>query len=294
MRIWITGAAGFVGRRLSKRLAAAGHALIGVDREVEITDAPRVASSLASARADAIVHLAALSSSAHALRAPESAARVNYWGTRAVLEAARRHAPAARVLLVTSGEVYGSNAPGAAPFREGDPLAPRTPYARSKACADLLGARYVERGLDVVRVRPFNHTGPGQAPDFVAPAFARQVAAIAAGRSEPRLAVGNLASVRDFLDVDDVVDAYQRLLDRGVPADVYNVASGVGRRIGELLDALIELSGARCAIEVDPDRVRPTDTSVGDASRLRAATGWEPRTPWREMLSRLLAAARAA
>ena len=146
----------------------------------------------------------------------------------------------------------------------------------------------------MVRVRPFNHTGPGQAPDFVAPAFARQVAAIAAGRSEPRLAVGNLASVRDFLDVDDVVDAYQRLLDRGVPAGVYNVASGVGRRIGELLDALIELSGARCAIEVDPERVRPTDVSVGDASRLRAATGWEPRTPWRETLSRLLAAARAA
>src|SRR6185295_18499851 len=104
----------------------------------------------------------------------------------------------------------------------------------------------------------FNHTGAGQAADFVLPAFARQIAAIAAGRSAPRIAVGNLDSVRDFLDVDDVVDAYQRLLDRGVPADVYNVASGVGRRIGDLLDALIELAGARCAIEIDPARVRPT------------------------------------
>ena len=293
MRIWITGAAGFVGRRLAKRLAADGHAVIGVDREVEITDPARVAWSLASARADAVVHLAAMSSPAHALRAPEPAARVNYWGTRAVLEAVLQHAPSARVLLVTSGEVYGSNAPGGAPFREEDPLAPRTPYARSKACADLLGARYAERGLDVVRVRPFNHTGPGQAADFVAPAFARQVAAIQAGRAERRLAVGNLASVRDFLDVDDVVDAYRRLLDRAVPAGVYNVASGVARRIGELLDALLELAGVRCEIEVDPDRMRPTDVSVGDASRLRAATGWVPRTPWTDTLSRLLAATAA-
>jgi GDP-4-dehydro-6-deoxy-D-mannose reductase len=291
VRIWITGAAGFVGRRLVAALASAGHTVIGVDREVEITDAPRVARSLASARADAIVHLAAMSSPADAMREPTPAARVNYWGTRAVLEAARTEAPDARVLLVTSGAVYGNAAVGAAPFRESDPLNPAAPYARSKACADLLAARYAERGLDVVRVRPFNHTGPGQAADFVLPAFARQIAAIAAGRSAPRIAVGNLDSVRDFLDVDDVVDAYQRLLDRGVPADTYNVASGVGRRIGDLLDALIELAGARCAIEVDPARVRPTDTAVGDASRLRAVTGWEPRVPWIETLRCLLTAA---
>jgi hypothetical protein len=129
----------------------------------------------------------------------------------------------------------------------------------------------------VVRVRTRPH---GRPTDFVAPVRA-PVAAIAAGRSERRLAVGNLP-VRDFLDVRDVVDAYRRLLDRGVPAGVYNVASGVGRRVGELLDTLIELSGVRCAVEVDPDRVRPTDAAVGDASRLRVATGWEPRTPWRE------------
>ena len=291
MRIWITGAAGFVGRRLTAALTSSGHTVIGIDREVEITDALRVARSLASARADAIVHLAAMSSPAGSLREPTPAARVNYWGTRAVLEAARKEAPNARVLLVTSGAVYGNSGLGAAPFRESDALAPPTPYARSKACADLLGARYAERGLDVVRVRPFNHTGPGQAPEFVAPAFARQVAAIAAGRSEPRIAVGNLDSVRDFLDVDDVVDAYQRLLDRGVPADAYNVASGVGRRIGDLLETLIELAGTRCAVEVDPARVRPTDTAVGDASRLRAVTGWQPRVPWTDTLRRLLTAA---
>jgi GDP-4-dehydro-6-deoxy-D-mannose reductase len=291
VRIWITGAAGFVGRLLSARLSSAGHTVIGVDREVEITDAPGVARSLASARADAIVHLAAMSSQVDALREPTPAARVNYWGTRAVLEAARRETPRARVLLVTSGAVYGNRAAGAAPFRESDPLAPNSPYARSKACADLLGERYAERGLDVVRVRPFNHTGPGQTPDFVAPSFARQIAAIAAGRSAPRIAVGNLDSVRDFLDVDDVLDAYQRLLDPRVPAGAYNVASGVGRRIRDLLDGLIELAGTRCEIAVDPARVRPTDAAVGDASRLRAATGWEPRVPWTETLRGLLTAA---
>jgi nucleoside-diphosphate-sugar epimerase len=219
---------------------------------------------------------------------------VNYLGTRAVLEAVRTTAPRARVLLVSSGDVYGSHAAGGAPFRETDPLAPRTPYARSKACADLLGASYAERGLEIVRVRPFNHTGPGQSPVFVAPAFARQVAAIAAGRGEPVITVGNLASVRDFLDVDDVLDAYQRLLDAAVPVGTYNVASGVGRPISELLDALIEIAGVRCTIAVDPERVRPTDSAIGDAGRLRAATGWEPRTAWRDTLSRLFAAARAA
>lgn len=293
MRIWVTGAAGFVGRRLIARLCSAGHTPIGVDREVELTDRGRLARSLAAARADAVVHLAALSWPAHAMREPERAARVNYLGTHALLEAVRAEAPRARVLLVTSGDVYGSSAEGARAFSEDDALAPSSPYARSKACADLLGARYAAAGLAVVRVRPFNHTGPGQAPQFVAPAFARQVAAIAAGRAEPRLAVGNLASVRDFLDVDDVLDAYERLLDPAVAPGVYNVASGIGRRIGDLLDVLIELAGARCEVVVDPERVRPTDYAVGDATRLREATGWQPRIPWRDTLSRLLAAARA-
>ncbi len=293
MRIWVTGAAGFVGRRLCAALEGDGHAVIGVDREIEITDAALVAREIASARPDAIAHLAAQSSGARSLREPERRARVNYLGTRAVLEGALRGAPAARVLLVTSGEVYGSTAPDAPPLRESDPLAPRTPYARSKACADLLGAAYAARGLAVVRPRPFNHTGAGQSGVFVAPSFALQVAAIARG-APARLRVGNLDSVRDFLDVADVVDAYRRLLAPGVAPGVYNVASGVGRRIGELLETLCELAGVRPEVEVDRERWRPPDRAVGDAARLRTATGWEPRTPWRDTLSALLAEARAA
>lgn len=294
VRVWVTGASGFVGRRLSARLTAGGHEVRGVDRELEITDAERVARAVARERPDAIVHLAALSSGALAAREPERTARVNYLGTLAVLEAARRGVPRARVVLVTSGEVYGSGAPGARPFRETDALAPRTPYARSKACADLLGAARAERGQDVIRLRPFNHTGPGQTDDFVAPSFARQVTAIAEGRREPRLRVGNLDSVRDFLDVDDVVEAYVRVLEGDVPPGAYNVASGVGVRIGDLLATLVDLAGIAPRIEVDPERLRPTDHAVGDASRLRAVTDWAPRVPWRDTLTRLLDAARSA
>lgn len=287
----MSGAKGFVGRRFDTRLRASGHEVVGVDREVEITDADQVSASLAGARPDAVVHLAAVSSSAAANAEPELAARVNYLGTLVVLEAARVHAPGARVLLVTSGEIYGVAPVGSPPFREEDPLAPRTPYARTKACADRLGARHAERGLDVVRVRPFNHTGPGQAPDFVAPSFARQVARIRRGEQEPLLRVGNLDSVRDFLDLEDVLDAYERLLDPAVAAGAYNVASGVGVRIGDLLDQLIELGGVSCRVETDPARMRPTDRAVGDAGRLRAVTSWKPQIPFRRTLEKLLAAA---
>ena len=291
MRTWVSGASGFVGARLCARLRAAGHDVIGVDREVDVRDAARVAESLAAARPDALVHLAAVSSSAAAREEPARAASVNYLGARNVLEAMARHAPSARLLLVGSGEVYGASEPGAPPFTERDPLAPRTDYARTKACADLLGAACAARGLDVVRVRPFNHTGPGQPPDFVAPAFAGQIARIARGDGEPVLRVGNLDSVRDFLDVEDVIDAYEALLRSSAPAGVYNVASGVGVRIGALLDALREASGAAFRVEVDPRRWRETDCVVGDARRLREATGWSPRTPFPLTLERLLAAA---
>lgn len=287
----MSGAKGFVGQRLEARFRAAGHAVVGVDREVEITNPGAVAASLGGAEPDAVVHLAAVSSSVVARAAPELAARVNFLGTHAVLEATRKLAPDARVLLVTSGEIYGVAEEGAPPFREGDPLAPRTPYARTKACADRLGAMVAEGGLDVVRVRPFNHTGPGQPPNFVAPSFAEQVARIRRGEQEPLVRVGNLESVRDFLDLEDVLDAYERLLDPAVAPGAYNVASGEGLRIGDLLDQLIAAAGVECRVEADPGRMRPTDHAVGDASRLRTVTGWSPRIPFQQTLEKLLAAA---
>lgn len=283
----MSGARGFVGSWLVPHLAAAGHAVVAVDRDVDVCDAAAVAASVAAARPDAIVHLAGLASVAASLGAPERTARVNALGVLHVLRAARTHAPAARVLLVSSGEIYGAAAGGAA-FDESAPLAPGTPYARAKAAADRLGAVFAARGLDVVRARPFNHTGPGQGDAFVASSFARQLAEIEAGRRAPVLAVGNLAAVRDFLDVADVVEAYRLLLERAVPPGAYNVASGAGVSIGDLLARLLAASTAKPEVREDPARWRPANAAVGDAGRLRRATGWAPRIPLDDTLARLL------
>ncbi len=277
VRALVTGAAGFVGSHLVPRLEADGARIFAHDRELDVSDAAAVASRVREIGPDTIVHLAALTSVPHSRREPELTYRINYLGTRAVLDAAFQHAPDARVLLICTAKEYGSAAPGSKPFTEASPLRPGSPYARSKAAADLLGAQYASRGLDVVRVRAFNHVGPGQSTDFVIASFAQQIAEIASRKRDAVLRVGNLNSVRDFLDVRDVVEAYVCLLDRKVPAGVYNVASGVGTRVGEPLDTLLALAGVHPAIEVDPERLRPADFSVGNASRLREATGWKPR-----------------
>jgi len=277
MRVLVTGASGFVGRRLLPALACAGHDALGVDREVDVCDFEALAGVVAASRPEAVIHLAALSSVAESFQDPEACRRVNVLGARVLLAAVERAAPRARILLVGSAEAYAPTPPGSAPLREETRLRPRSPYARSKAVAERLGRRAARRGLDVVCIRPFNHTGPGQSDRFVVSSFARQVAAIAAGRAEPVLRVGNLDSVRDFLHVDDVVDAYLRLLDPAVAADVYNVASARATPIRAVLDALIELAGIRPRVEIDPARHRPTDWLVGDATRLARATGWQPR-----------------
>ncbi len=287
MRIWVNGASGFVGSWLVPRLEAAGHAVVAVDREVDVVDAAAVSESIADAQPDAIVHLAAVASVAASIGKPEATARVNTLGALHVLRATAQHAPGARVLLVGSGEVYGAASDESA-FDEGARLLPSSPYARSKAAADLLGASFGGRGLDVIRARPFNHTGPGQSDAFVASSFARQLAEIEAGRRAPELHVGNLASVRDFLDVADVVDAYERLLDRAVPAAPYNIASGIGVAIGALLEQLLANSTARPVIREDPGRWRPANTAVGNSDRLRRTTGWKPSRPLAGTLERLL------
>jgi nucleoside-diphosphate-sugar epimerase len=292
VRVWVSGARGFVGSFLVAHLARAGHEVVAVGREVDVASAAQVDASIAAATPDAIVHLAALASVAASLGADEAAARVNYAGTLHVLRAAERHAPAARVLFVSSGEIYGG-ADTNAPIPETAPLAPDTPYARAKAAADLAAAAFAARGLDVVRARAFNHTGPGQSDTYVTSSFARQIAEIEAGRREPRIRVGNLDAVRDFLDVRDVVEAYRRLLEPTVPPGAYNVASGVGRSMRTLLERLF--AHARCAprIELDPARWRPARASVGDATRLRAATGWAPQISFDATLAALLDAWRA-
>lgn len=263
-----------------------------------MTCAPTLAGVVARHAPEAVIHLAALTFVPDSIAHPAAAFRVNFLGTRHLLEAVRRHAPGARVMVVSSGHVYGTAALDAPAFGEGAPLRPGSPYARAKAAADLLAATYALGGLDVVRPRPFNHTGRGRPAQFVEASLARQLAEIEAGRRPPRILVGNLDAVRDFLDVEDVADAYVRLLDRSVPGGAYNVASGRALRVRELLDGLVaeaRLAPALGPLEVvvDPARWRPTDRAVGDAARLRAATGWAPRVSLERTLRSLLDGARA-
>jgi GDP-4-dehydro-6-deoxy-D-mannose reductase len=288
VRVWVTGASGFVGRHLLPRLIETGWEVSGTDRELDVADSERVEAKLAEWMPSAIVHLAAQSSVAASRDSPGLTHRVNYLGALSILRAALRCGSRPRVLLIGSGDQYGSAPLDSPPFTEASPFDPKSSYARSKADADLLGAHFAAAGLPVVRVRAFNHSGPGQSDVFVMSSFARQVAEIEARRRKPVLRVGNLDSVRDFLDVNDVVDAYLRLLEPSVEPDAYNVASGVGVRVGDLLEILISKLDARPTVEWDPQRHRPTNCAVGDPGRLRSATGWQVNAPIAGTLERLL------
>jgi GDP-4-dehydro-6-deoxy-D-mannose reductase len=291
-RVWVTGAGGFVGRVLVPALQAAGAEVTPTDDDLDVRDPALMTATLRRLQPAAVIHLAAMSSVAASMKDARNVYDVNFQGGRALLTAAEEAAPETRILLIGSGAIYGSSEPGAAPFDESAPLRPASPYAWTKACTDLLGAHYASRGLDVVRVRPFNHTGPGQSDAFVAASFARQLAEMEAGKREPVMRVGNLDSIRDFLPVEDVVDAYVRLLDPDVPAETYNVASGEGTSAGDILGQLVASSSVSPTVEVDPERVRPTDVAVGDAKKLSQATGWSPSGRLSDTLAALLDHAR--
>ena len=291
MRAYVTGGHGFVGQRLRPALEARGWKVVGCDRavpEVDITDPERIGEAFASAAPDAVIHLAAQSSVARSFEDPLTTFRVNYLGTLQVLRAVERVAPSARVLMIGSADQYGGQKLGDPPLRESDPLVPSSPYARTKSAGEALGLQAIQAGRHLYAVRSFNHTGPGQADHFVAPSFARQLAEIANGQRDPLMRVGNLASVRDFLHVDDVIDAYATLLGSDASPGVYNIASGEAHSIQELLDGLIEASGATVRIETDPARFRPTDQLLGDPSRLREATGWVPKHAFRDIAIALM------
>jgi GDP-4-dehydro-6-deoxy-D-mannose reductase len=207
-----------------------------------------------------------------------------------------RHSPKARFIFVSSSEVYGDAFKRLnRPVDENARLEPTNPYATSKAAADLLLGQLAREGLKVIRFRPLSHTGPGQTDRFVIPAFATQIARIKNGLQEPTLRIGNLDARRDFLDVRDVVDAYVLALalpDKDWEAgEILNLASGIPRRIGEILDELIALAGLSVRIEQDPARIRANDTllAIGDATAARRTLGWAPHVPWEVTLRDLVA-----
>jgi GDP-4-dehydro-6-deoxy-D-mannose reductase len=296
VRAFVTGGQGFVGTWLGRHLESMGDECVLAGPEVDITDPSLIGPAIHDAAPDVIYHLAALASVADSWRDPATTFEVNATGTLRVLEAARTCAMPPTVLLVCSAEVYGTVTPDQLPLTEDAPLKPSTPYAVSKVAAEFLGLQaFLSYGLRVIRVRAFNHIGPGQAGSFVVSDLAKRVAALERDGGN-RLRVGNTTTRRDFTDVRDVVRAYRLLVEQGKPGEVYNVCSGVDISIQHLIDRLLDLSGVPCEIEVDQDLIRPVDIPVlrGDPSRLRDATGWEPQIPLDQTLREILAEQRAA
>ena len=213
-------------------------------------------------------------------------------GTVNVLETVAELRRPVRVLMVTSSEAYGRAGIEGSPLGEDAPLQPTSIYAASKAAADLAAEAFARsRALDVVRVRPFNHTGPGQRPDFVCPDFARQVAEIADGRRPPVIEVGNLDVGRDFSDVRDVVRGYADALAHGRSGEVYNLCAGHPIAIRSILDDLCALAGVSPEIRTASERFRPAEVPAywGSAAKAETVLGWRPEIPWRQTLGDLLA-----
>jgi GDP-4-dehydro-6-deoxy-D-mannose reductase len=299
--ILVTGATGFAGGHMVERLAgtcdlvAWGRSTPRVElaplakwQVVDLLDRELVRRTVAQVRPAAIVHLAGSPQVARSWVDAATPLEVNVLATAHLLEAVRRAHLECRVLVAGSAAVY---APSDAPIREDAPLAPANPYALSKLAEELLALGAVHQdGLDIILVRPFNHTGPRQSPEFVAPGMARQIALAETGRLEPVIRVGNLDARRDFTDVRDMVRAYQALLESGRSGRPYNIGSGVGRSIQSVLDALLSRARVSVRVETDPARLRPVETTalVADPTRLHDATGWRPAIAFEQTLDDLL------
>ena len=290
MRALITGGKGFVGQWLTAHLKDSGDEVVVIDIETDVADGAAVRRVVSDVVPEAIYHLAAMTHVGESWDDPSPVLRVNVLGTAEMLAAARFLPAAPRVLVVSSAEVYGVVTPEQLPLGEDTPTAPASPYAASKLAAeDVALQAWRGFGQPVVIVRPFNHIGPGQSPNFFVPALAKRI--VEARRSGAgSLRVGTLTTRRDFTDVRDVVVAYRLLMEKGAPGMVYNVCSGHDVAMSEVADDLLRLAGVDISLETDPELVRPVDVPVlrGDAGLLRAATGWQPKIPLATTLADVL------
>jgi GDP-4-dehydro-6-deoxy-D-mannose reductase len=306
LKVLVTGAGGFVGSHLlaalDKVLAPGSEIVAGCFStahgagtagdtsrhiavrhvELDVSDSAQVSAVFRAEQPTHVVHLAAIAAVTTATRDPRLSWNINLNGTLNVALAVVEECPGCRIVFSGSSEIYGASFKAGVPLSESAELQPANPYASSKAAADLMLGQMARQGLKVVRLRPFNHTGPGQSEDFAIPSFAAQIARIERGLREPVMQVGSLDSMRDFLDVQDVVDAYVDtiLLADELPAGcVMNLASGKPRRIGDMLDSLLAMSEVPIEVTPDPARFRPSEIPmvVGDSSRAQALLGWKPK-----------------
>ena len=316
LKALVTGVAGFAGSHLADLLISEGIDVYGLvmpggslenlhevwgdplraDRlrlvEADIADGESLAGTMEEIRPDHVYHLAAASSVRQSLEDPGETFRVNVLGSRNLFEAIRRAAIRPRVLLVSSAEAYGESAHLPRPLQEDDPLLPVSPYGASKAAAEAVAYRYsADFGLDVIRVRPFPHTGSRHAPHFVFPDFARQVVEIEAGIREPVIRTGSLEVRRDITDVRDMVRAYWLALARGESGAVYNLCSEAVHSLREVVDLLCAQTSLAVTVVTAPERLRPHDLAVlaGNNRRFRDQTGWVPMIPLARTLGDLVA-----
>ncbi len=297
-RALVTGSEGFCGKHLVHRLRKNGWETIGIDvAECDIQNIDAVKSTLSSAQPDVVFHLAGIAYPPEAQAKPALAWSVNAAGTCNILSAGWARPKRPRIVLVSSSYVvYGNSDIEDHPIDESAPLAPKDNYSAGKAAAEMIAQEWVQRGLDVVIARPFNHIGPGQREDFVAAAFSYQIARIEAGLMKDRLRVGNLDAERDLSDVRDVAAAYELLAEKGEAGRVYNVCSGKARPIRAILEGLLDHARCRIHVETDPERLRPSEHArlVGDPSRIMEELGWAPQITFEKSLEDILNDARQA
>ncbi len=316
MKALITGIAGFAGRHLTEYLQSRGDEVAGLDSgdpdEIEpfakqykikvfpgdLRDESAISKGLKQFKPDAVFHLAAQSSVRLSFENPLETFAVNIIGTLVLLETISRADMPLKTLVITSSEVYGPLAAEECPVTEDHPLKPVNPYAVSKATVDLMAYQYCRAyGMEVYIARAFSHSGPYQKTVGVLSDWAFQIAKIDLGMSQPVLKVGNMSVQRDYLDVRDVVKGYVALLEKGKAGEPYNVCSGIGYRLSDLLDKYRKLTDKKINIVVDQSRMRPVDIPIliGSNEKMARDTGWKPTIPiettlndtfkfWREYL----------
>jgi GDP-4-dehydro-6-deoxy-D-mannose reductase len=297
VRALVTGASGFVGPHLCAHLRACGDDVVDPGNErgaFDVTDRDAVDRAFTEIRPDVVYHLAARSHVGASWQDPVATLRVNVEGTLHVLDAARA-VGVRRVLVVGSAEEYGRIDPTEIPVQERAPLRPLTPYGASKVAASYLALQaWLGTGLETIRVRPFSHTGPGQAGSFLVPALAARIAAAERDGADA-ITAGSLDPVRDLSDVRDVVRAYRLLIEHGAPGEVYNVCGGEGVSVREIADRLLAQARRPLRIDIDAELVRPVEVPrlVGDPAKLVAATGWRREVTLDDTLAAVLKTARA-
>ncbi|UCF79409.1 MAG: GDP-mannose 4,6-dehydratase [Candidatus Eiseniibacteriota bacterium] len=310
MKVLITGITGFAGSHLADLCLSRGDVEVcGIWRwrsrteniahcvekfcmyECDVRDASSVRDAIEELRPDWIFHLAAQSFVPTSWRAPTESLTTNVLGQLNVFEAVKKLGLKTRIQIAGSSEEYGMVYENELPIKETNPLRPLSPYAVSKVAQDMLAYQYfMSFRLDVVRTRGFNHTGPRRPPVFVCSDFAKQLVDVERGKKSPVIRVGNMEATRDFTDVRDIVRGYWLALEKGKPGEVYNICSGQGRKISEVLDMLIELSGVKVEVVKEECRFRPSDVPVlvGDNSKFVKETGWKPLIPFEQTLKDLL------